>query len=427
MPIVKAISGHTNCQKVKTYLEKRNRALARDFFNLSWDERDMEGYDETMKDAVEWADEMDATRARCGNDEPYEGRRARTYKHFIISPDPDDHIDLPALRELAGAWAMKFFGDYQVAIVYHDDNQNRIPHAHLIVNCTNLVTGNRLHTDNPFELNRALQDMARDRDLSGLSNVMEHDEGLSRLAAKDEPEKTARTMQPTYTSRPERELVDSGAYSWVADIRSRVSVAKGLARNESEFRSILDMLGVTVAGNSPKATNRDWIYSLADDPKCKVTGGRLGYLYSRRSLENGFKNMAAYHPDAASSRTILKAAKDAVVLNDLAELDRMAKALETCSRFGIRSISECDARIGMVEKRIAAGNGSEAERKSLEALREARDFTAANGLLPRTSAKSKNAKTKADASHGTGKKKTVEKHKHTRREAQRGNREKGER
>ena len=98
--IAKAISGHTNRQKVKSYLEKRNRALARDFFNLSWDERNMEGYDETMKDAVEWADEMDATRVRCGNDEPYEGRRARTYKHFIISPDPDDHIDLPARANL---------------------------------------------------------------------------------------------------------------------------------------------------------------------------------------------------------------------------------------------------------------------------------------------------------------------------------------
>lgn len=143
---------------------------------------------------------------------------------------------------------------------------------------------------------------------------MERDEGLSRLAAKDEPEKTARTMQPTYMSRPERELVDSGAYSWVADIRSRASVAKGLARNESEFRSILDMLGVTVADNSPKATNRDWIYSLADDPERKVTSGRLGYLYSRCSLENGFENKAAYHPDAASSRTILEAAKDAAVL-----------------------------------------------------------------------------------------------------------------
>lgn len=63
MPIVKAISGHTSCQKVKTYLEKRNRALARDFYNLSWDERDMEGYDEVLKNAVEWDDEMDATRA----------------------------------------------------------------------------------------------------------------------------------------------------------------------------------------------------------------------------------------------------------------------------------------------------------------------------------------------------------------------------
>lgn len=427
MPIVKAISGHTNCQKVKTYLEKRNRALSRDFFNLSWDEREMQGYDETMKDAVEWADEMDATRARCGNDEPYEGRRARTYKHFIISPDPDDHIDLPALRELAGAWAMKFFDDYQVAIVYHDDNENQIPHAHLVVNCTNLVTGNRLHTDNPFELNRALQNMARERGLSGLSNVMEHDEGLSRLAAKDEPDKTARTMQATYMNRPERELVDSGGYSWVADILSRVSVAKGLARNESEFRSILDMLGVAVADNSPKATNRDWIYSLSDNPKYKVTGGRLGYLYSRRSLENGFENMAAYHPDTASSRAILQAAKDAVILNDLAELDCMAKALETCSRFEIRSIADCDARIEMVEKRIEDGTGSEAERKSLEALREARDFTAANGLLPRTASKPKGIKPKTDGTHNAGKKKAAGKHQHKRRDVQRGNREKGER
>lgn len=59
---------------------------------------------------------------------------------------------------------MKFFGDYQVAIVYHDDNQNRIPHAHLIVSCTNPVTGNRLHADNPFALSCALQDMAHDRE-----------------------------------------------------------------------------------------------------------------------------------------------------------------------------------------------------------------------------------------------------------------------
>jgi hypothetical protein len=427
MPIVKAISGHTSCQKVKTYLEKRNRALARDFYNLSWDEREMEGYDEALKDAAEWADEMDATRAGNGNDAAYEGRRARTYKHFIISPDPDDRIDLAALRELAGAWAMRFFGDYQVAIVYHDDNESRIPHAHLIVNCTNLATGNRLHTDNPFEMNRALQDMARERGLSGLSNIMEHDEGLSRLAAKDTPEKTARTMQATYMSRPERELVDGGAYSWVADIRSRVAVAKGLARNEGEFRGILDMLGVAMADNSSKATNRDWIYSLADDPKCKVTGGRLGYLYSRRSLDNGFENKAVHRPDAASSRAILKAAKDAVLLNDLAELDRMASALETCARFGIRSIADCDKRIKAVEALIVKGDGSETEKKSLIALQEARDFVAANGLLPQTVSPLKTGKPKNLGTHGGGRKQPAEAHRPRQRNDQRNDREKGAR
>lgn len=386
MPIVKAISGHTSCQKVKRYLEKNGRALARDFFNLSWDEREMEGYDESLKANVEWADEMDATRAQNGNDESYEGRRARTYKHFIISPDPEDRIGLPALRELAGAWAMRFFGDYQVAIVYHDDNAGGIPHAHLVVSCTNLRTGNRLHTENPFELNRALQDMARERGLRGLSNEMGHSEGVARLAAKDAPEAGQRTLQQVYMSRPERELAKKGAYSWVSDIRSRVSVAKGLARNEGEFREVLGLLGVTVSDNSPKAANRDWIYALSDQPARKVTGGRLGYAYSRRSLENGFSNRTTYHPDAASSRRILKAAKDAVVLNDLAELDRMARALETCARYGAGSVADLDARIAAVEARAGEGSGSSAEAASLQELREARDFVAANGLLPREGA-----------------------------------------
>lgn len=427
MPIVKAISGHTSCQKVKRYLEKNGRALARDFFNLSWDEREMEGYDESLKASVEWADEMNATRAENGNDEPYEGRRARTYKHFIISPDPEDGIDLPALRELACAWAMRFFGDYQVAIVYHDDNAGGIPHAHLVVNCTNLVTGNRLHTENPFELNRALQDMARERGLRGFSNRMEHGEGVARLAAKDAPEQGQRTLQRVYMSRPERELVAKGAYSWVSDIRSRVSVAKGLARNEGEFREVLGLLGVTVSDNSPKASNRDWIYALSDQPARKVTGGRLGYAYSRRSLENGFSNRAAYHPDAASSRRILRAAKDVVVLNDLAELDRMARALETCARYGADSVAELDSRIAAVEARAGEGGGSSTEVASLQALRDAREFIADNGLLPREGAPRK-AKPAAQRPRGKeARDKAVDARRSAARGRQRGERDWGER
>ena len=155
-------------RQIQRYLEKRDRALAKDFFNLSVDERD--GYGDEDKD-IRWADEMDATRRAFGNDTPFGAMRARTYKHFIISPDPEDGIDLEALRELAKAWALEHFADFQVAIVYHDDNASRIPHAHIVVNNTNLETGKRMHHDDPKELNRSLQKMAKERELLSLIHI----------------------------------------------------------------------------------------------------------------------------------------------------------------------------------------------------------------------------------------------------------------
>ena len=205
MPILKPISGHTGCRNVRRYLEKNGRAIARDFFNLSWDEREMAGYDEAGKEAVEWDREMNRTRASFGNDAPYKGRKARTYKHFVISPDPEDDIDIEALRGLASDWALRFFGDHQIAIVYHDDNANGIPHAHVVVNNTNLKTGNRMQTRNPLELNRALQDMARERGLSGLSNESKAKSGVERLAEKEHGRKMPSKRQDVHMSRAEHE------------------------------------------------------------------------------------------------------------------------------------------------------------------------------------------------------------------------------
>ena len=39
MPILKPISGHGSTGGIRRYLEKGGRALARDLFNLSYDER----------------------------------------------------------------------------------------------------------------------------------------------------------------------------------------------------------------------------------------------------------------------------------------------------------------------------------------------------------------------------------------------------
>ena len=51
----------------------------------------------------------------------------RTYKHYVVSPDPKDGISLESLRDLASSWAEEHFPDYEVAIVYHDATRAAYP------------------------------------------------------------------------------------------------------------------------------------------------------------------------------------------------------------------------------------------------------------------------------------------------------------
>ena len=383
MPYLKQIAAHTNCQNIQRYLEKNNRALAKDFFNLSVDERD--GYGDEGKEGVRWADEMDALRSRFGNDRPFGNLRARTYKHFIVSPDPEDDIDLPALRELARAWALEHFEDYQVAIIYHDDNESRIPHAHIVVNNTNLETGRRMHHDDPKEFNRRLQEMAKERELLYLSDVQEPTEGLDRLASKGQPEKVRpKSLQQVYIGRVERQLVESGSYSWVADIRNRVSVATSLARNQEEFHQVLGLLGVTASDNSRSARRDDWVFSLADEPSKKVSGERLGLLFAKETIMRQLSRAQSYRPDAKSSRELLRNARNAVLLNDLQELDALSASLRTCAYHGVSSIEECDRKLAAMRRSLGSANEKRAARLAteIEGLEAAKDYMDTHELMP---------------------------------------------
>lgn len=290
MPLLKPISGHGSCVLVQKYLEKNGRALARDFFNFS-EVPDADLAEEPkVGDSFECAKTMDEFRAECGNDTPWKGRPARTFKHFVLSPSPEDNVSLKELRELSHAWVMRFFPEHHIAIVYHDDNENHIPHAHIIVDNTNVVTGRRLHTDSPLDLNRALQEMSRERGLKAMDDdLAEPDTGFQRLIAKESESKPKpRTLQEIYRSRAERIAEETDGYSWVADIRSRVNVAKNLARNEEEFRKVLKTMGVEITDNSQHARRQDWIFSLSDTPTRRVSGERLGASYGRSALERRF-------------------------------------------------------------------------------------------------------------------------------------------
>ena len=372
MPLLKPIAGHTGCGGIKKYLEKNGRARGILLMNFQWEP--LGEFHEAIEapEGFDWAYAMDATRHGCGNDTPYKGKQARTFKHFVLSPDPQDGLSMEQVAELAKAWTAKHFGEFEAAIVLHDDNEGNIPHAHIVVNNTNVITERRLHTDDPLALNRSLQDLARERGFRFMSDdiIRESKEGPA-------DKRTPATMQQVYLRRSEREIAKEGGYSWVTDIRSRVTVAKALARNEDEFMAILDALEVDVADNSAKSWRRDWIYSLRDCATWRVGGEKLGLSFGKESLQGRFARMAAWRPGPEESRRVLAQAHDAVVVNDLAELGRMSDALETCMAFNVRSVSDIDRRIARAE-----GRGDDRAAADLARLRDARECVVERRLLP---------------------------------------------
>lgn len=373
MPILKPISGHTSVAPAMRYLTKGNRALAIDYINIDAPSTDREriGFD--------WAAVMDETRREFGNDTPWRGSRVRTYKHYIVSPDPDDEIGLEALRELATSWAREHFGSHEVAIVYHDDNGRGIPHAHVVVNNTSLETGRRLQDPDPRALNHSLQRMAAERSLRHFADIADL-KGVTARAEKMSIRIRSKSLQHEYVRRAEAELAAKGEYSWVADIRARVRIARTVARNEAEFRGALSAMGIDISENSPKAPRRDWVYALADHPTRRISGEKLGLSYGRERLLTSFALNGTGHLPDSSERAIAQIAKSTLVVGDLNELGKLSRAVSLIEANGIKSVQELHR---VTTGKIGGGTWTE---PGTEEARELAAYIEKAGILPEKAA-----------------------------------------
>ncbi len=343
--MLKTIAGHTSARGICRYLTKKDRALAEDYLNIDVPEG-ARGFD--------WAAVMDETRRAFGNDLPWRGKRVRTYKHYVVSPDPKDAVSLEALRGLATAWAEEHFSEFEVAIVYHDDNEREIPHAHVVVNNTNVETGRRLQDPDPKALAESLQSIAERQGLTALRPPKAI--GVAARAQRRNPTREPDTYRSEYVRRAEQELAARGEYSWTADIRARVRIARTVSRSEAEFRGILSAMGVTVSDNSPRAQRRDWIYALADHPTRRISGERMGLSYGRERLEPLLRAGGIRQLEDAGERAIAEIAKRAVEVGNLEELRSLSGAVALMEASHARCTSDLDAFI----ERTGGADGSAA-------------------------------------------------------------------
>lgn len=239
--------GHVACAAyIQGYLERdedgRWRPLARAFLNLR-------GPDEQRS----WAYFMDRTRRLAGNDVSTNGREPVTYRHYVIAPDPEDGASTEELMSLVREWAEEFFGtdagrgrlgSYEVAAVAHDDNENGVAHAHVIVNNTDLETGARMHVSNSENaaLWDRLQEMSAARGLSSFGPEAEHRSAVAERRRSERRE----AARGRYVTRTERALRKEGRYVWKDALAAMVQIARRTSHDEAGFAGALEGLGVGV-------------------------------------------------------------------------------------------------------------------------------------------------------------------------------------
>lgn len=348
------------------YLEKEGRALAHDFQRMNVPAVG-DGPSGPEYASFDWASMMDDTRESFGNDLAWKGKRARTFMHYVLSPSPEDRIDLASLRKLATEWAEENFPDHEVAIVYHEDNERRIPHAHVVVNNTNLDTGRRLQVPNPRALTSSCQRIAA---RMGLSHFVDMDasSGVGRQV---------NVRMRRHVDRQEMELRGRGEYSWVADIRARVDVARGIARTPDDFQGALREMGVNVRESSTR--RGDWVYSLVETPSRQVTGSRLGASYTKREVTGWLRSPTRKAPGPVTVRNVREVAAGAIEIKDLRELVALSEAVSVVSRGGFRSLSAMDSAASRMR-------GMPNREATVARLERARQYCAEHGILPERSA-----------------------------------------
>ena len=318
MPMLKtAPSGTTSVSGIKTYLVKSQRQeheshrrdwedYARGEIQLSEAQRgrladylgqQSRGLAVDVSDdltASRWARQMDLTRKQYGHDQSARRGGNRTYYHFILSPSMDDDCTLSTIREYAKAWANENFrtGERlcEFAIVYHDDNAKGILHAHIVVNATNKHTKKKLHLSNKevVRLELSAQEIGKKFGLTPIRETMSETVG-------------ARTNQPVYLDRKEREILSKGGYSWKWELREKIAATAALSRDFDDFKLRLNRAGFDVS----KSEKTGYLtYTHRNGRKAKDS--RLGARFYLESLQQMFLQEQSLDDQTYSTWELMK-------------------------------------------------------------------------------------------------------------------------
>ncbi|MCD8205917.1 MAG: relaxase/mobilization nuclease domain-containing protein [Clostridia bacterium] len=188
---------------------------------------------------------------------------SRTYYHCILSPDPKDGITPDNMLDFAGDVAEEFFPESQCVIGVHRDNGN--VHAHIIVNATNIQSGNKL------QVNKYLYSVMKEK-----VNVMGEKYGLTPIDFHKKPD--------VKISSAERQHISKYGTSRFMAIRDAIEKAMKEAVDENDFIHEVEKKNIQIT-----RAGKDYSF-LGPGAAKAVRGGTLGALYTRDYVTGYIEN-----------------------------------------------------------------------------------------------------------------------------------------
>jgi len=335
--------------------------------------------EEDIENGSAWQS-FDQMTKKYGNDLPHKGKKAVTYYHYVIAPDPKDFEGrdreemLSKVQQCARSWAERCAPNQQWLIVYHNDSRCGNIHAHLIVGNTNVYTGARCHVskEDQLEQRRVLDEESRRAGLSALGDrlvVNDADEALEernaqrRERGEREVPKTVSTRQTTQKevmTKAERYMRDG--QSWKARLRQIVDECAWESDSFAGFQRLLRFYGCTAT-----VTRSGQITYTIGDRRCSAK--KLGLMYQTDFLASQFMDLRFTKAGWAAERGHWRQMRDAGLrvpkVSD-EDLEGLFPKMDALGVYNDRSAAACVAQCR--EKAREAMDQREALERNLATL-----------------------------------------------------------
>lgn len=373
MSYLKRQSSHGSTRNLIAYLHGhggQERAIEEDFAFLDY--RNVEA-------ETEWKD-FDATTKKYGHDKAVAGKKAVTFIHYVIAPDPEDFVGhskaemLAKVRQCATGWAERCLPHQQYLIIYHDDGHNGNIHAHIVAGTTDLKTRKKCHASKKDLLREReiLDEESRRAGLSALGDrlvVKDADEALAERNAQRR-ERGEREVPRTVSSRQttQREVMTKAerymrdGQSWKARLRQIVDECAWESDSFAGFQRLMRFYGCTAT-----VTRSGQITYTIGDRRCSAK--KLGLMYQTDFLASQFMDLRFTKAGWAAERGHWRQARDAGLrvpkVSD-EDLESLFPKMEALGIYNDRSASACVAQCR--EKAREAMDQREALERNLKAL-----------------------------------------------------------